>query len=294
MLNRRQFTVGAMAGSVLLQTGCGGGETAPTGRVSKVGLQTYTLRTAFEENPLATFKMIKDAGYDYVELNGRNFEKLGVADLKAMLDDIGLYAPASHISLASLSDIDALAGQSKVLDMKYLVVPYIDENARKLEDWKAHAALMNRAGEQLADKGVKLAYHNHQFEFEDLGGGTTAMDIILGDCAPENLAFEIDFFWAALADVDIPALFKANPGRFKLCHIKDMGPNKADFVGASYEEMTSKLMLNVGEGNIPFEKYLALNDLSGMEYFVAEHDSPSIPYSEAIKISHDAVRGFRF
>ncbi len=294
-MNRREFGLGAMAGASILATGCTGGETTSTKTISKVGIQTYTLRFLFEQNPLAMFEMIKDAGYDYVELNGRNFEKLDIAELKSMMDDTGLAAPSSHISLDAIrGDLSPLVGIAKTFSMKYLVVPYIADDARSYDDWKSHAALMNAKGKDLASEGITLAYHNHQFEFEDLGGGTNAMDIIFGDCDPANLAIQLDLFWAFLADADIPQLFKDNPGRFKLCHIKDMGPNKQDFVDASYEKLNSELMLNVGEGVIPFEELFSYNDLSGMEYFIAEHDNPKKPYSKAIKTSLDAIKNFKF
>jgi len=295
MQNRRQFTKGVAAMSLLFGAGCSGIQKTQLRSVSKVGIQTYTLRFMFDQDPLETFKLIKNSGYDYVELNGGNFEKNRPDQVKSMLDETGLYAPASHISLDALrNDLDGLVQLSRTFDMKYLVVPWIDENARQLEDWKAHAALLNESGQQLASEGVGLAYHNHQFEFDDLGGGTTAMDIILGECEAENLAIEIDFFWASLADADIKQLFKDNPGRFKLCHIKDMAPNKADFANASYENLSKELMQNVGEGIIPFEDFLALNDISGMEYFIAEHDNPAKPYGQAIQTSLDAIRSFRF
>lgn len=295
MLGRREFSLGLAASTALLGTGCTGASKPKLRTISEVGIQTYTLRFMYEENPLETFKMIKAAGYDYVELNGRNFVQNPAADIKAMLDETGLYAPATHISLGALYDgITPLIAQSRPLDMKYLIVPWVDENVRSLEDWKNHAAMMNEAGRIFADQGLRLAYHNHQFEFFDLGGGTTAMDVLLNDCAPENVDFELDIFWASLADVDIPELFKQNPGRFKLCHIKDMGPNKADFVNAPYDEISSKLMKNVGEGTIPFEEFFALNDISGMEYFIAEHDNPSKPYADAITTSYKAIQNFKF
>lgn len=294
-MNRRDFGLSVAASIALLSSGCGEGGAKAAKTVSKVGIQTYTLRFLFEQDPLAMFKMIQSAGYDYVELNSGNFAKLSAADLKAMMDDTGLNSPAAHISLDAIKgDLKPMVEMAKTLDMEYLVVPYIAEDARSYEDWKSHAALMNTKGKDLASEGITLAYHNHQFEFDDLGDGTNAMDIIFGDCDPENLAIELDFFWAFLADADIPKLYKDNPGRFKLCHIKDMGANKADFANASYDKMTSELMKNVGEGIIPFEEYLALNDLSGMEYFIAEHDNPAKPYDQAISKSLEAIRKFSF
>jgi sugar phosphate isomerase/epimerase len=297
MFSRRSFLQNAAASSALVTVGCKApAALKPEARqISKVGLQTYTLREIFEPDPMGTLKLIKAAGYDYVELNGRNFANTAPADLRAMLDEVALPAPITHISLDNLrGDLNGLVKTCETLGCKYAVVPYIADDQRSYADWKSHAALMNTAGAQLRDSGIQLAYHNHQFEFEDLGDGTIAMDIIMGDCAPENLVMELDMFWAYLVDVDIPALFRQYPGRFKLCHIKDMNPSRADFKGADYGRITKDLMVNVGEGIIPFESYFALNDISGMEYFIAEHDSPQKPFLNAVSTSYEAVKAMRF
>ncbi len=297
MFSRRLFLQMTAAAGGLAITGCQ--EDLPikaaARQISKIGIQTYTLREIFKLDPLATLKMIKAAGYDYVELNNRNFADLPPAELRAMIDDLGLYAPSTHISLDMIQgDLSGLIETCKTLGVKYAVVPYIDDNQRGYDDWKSHAAAMNRAGKILKDNNIHLAYHNHQFEFEDLGGGTTAMDVLFGDCLPENLDFQLDIFWTALADVDIEALLRAHPGRFKLCHVKDMNGKLDQYRHASYEEISANLMVNVGEGVIPFERYFSLNNISGMEYFIAEHDNPRKPFAQAIKTSYEAMKAMRF
>ncbi len=296
MFSRRDFLTTATASSLIAATGCfNAPQSIAQNKITKIGLQTYTLRDVFETDPMGTLKMIKAAGYDYVELNSRNFAERSAAVLRGMLDEAGLPAPVTHISLDMIKgDLSGLIQTAQILDIEYLVVPYIGEDMRTLEHWKAHAKIMNAAGEALRDKGFKLAYHNHQFEFEDLGGGTVAMDILLNECKEDNLIFELDMFWAVLGNADIPALFKANPGRFKLCHIKDMGPNKADFIDGNYEDISSKLMKNVGDGILPFETFFALNDVSGMTYFIAEHDAIPKPYAASLSQSYNAIKAMRF
>jgi len=301
MFSRRSFLQSTAAVTAVITSGCAVAHdgkavvSAKPGQISKVGLQTYTLREVFAPDPMGALKMIKAAGYDYVELNGRNFAQTPPAELRAMLDDVGLPAPSTHISLDDLrGDLNGLAKTCATLGCEYAIVPYIAEDQRSYEDWKSHAALMNQAGAKLRDNGVKLAYHNHQFEFDDLGGGTNAMEILMNEGASENLDFQIDLFWTYLADIDIPALFAKYPGRFKLCHIKDMKANRADFANASYDDISNKLMVNVGEGVMPFESYFALNDLSGMTYFIAEHDSPKKPFLDSIASSYKAVKAMRF
>ena len=70
MYSRRLF-LGASAAAVGLSA-CGGGTKIAAGKIDEVGIQTYTLREIFEPEPVGTLKMIKDVGYDYVELNRRN------------------------------------------------------------------------------------------------------------------------------------------------------------------------------------------------------------------------------
>ncbi len=294
-LSRRLFMAGSAAALAL--PACKNGAISAKRSIDKVGLQTYTLRDMMAEDFVGTFRMIKEVGYDYVELNERNYAEKTPAELKAILDEVGLPSPATHISYKNLAnDVPGLINTARTLQCKYMVLPYVADDQRSMNDWKRHAALLNDAGEKLADEGVTLAYHNHQFEFDDLGGGTTAMDILFDSVAPKNATFELDFFWTNLAKQDIPALLKAHPGRFKLCHIKDMkgSPDEAIANNYSYEEIHQKLMVDVGSGVTPFEDYFALNDVSGMEYFIAEHDGPTKPYRQSAQNMYDGVKALRF
>jgi sugar phosphate isomerase/epimerase len=311
MLSRRTVLTGA--GSALTLAACrkadgpaavqqgkelAGKAMSAANKIDKVGIQSYTLRAMMEEDFRGTFQMIKDVGYDYVELNGRNWAQVSPADLKEMLDEIGLPSPAAHISYDDTvpADLSPLIGTAKTLGLKYAVVPYMADDQRSLDDWKRHAKVMNLAGQKLADAGLRLAYHNHQFEFEDLGGGTTAMDILMNETAPENLDFELDIFWTNLASVNIETLFKRYPGRFKLCHVKDMkgDPNVFLKTNPSYEEIGQNYMVNVGEGDTDFAAIFAMNELSGLEYFITEHDQPKRPYEASIAKSLNTVRGLSF
>lgn len=296
MLSRR-FVLGAGAAAVGLAA-CGGAGSAKVGtrQLKTLGLQTYTLREIFEPDPVGTLAMLKELGYDYVELNERNFAERSAQELISLVKDAGLYAPATHYNLDRVrNNFGQTVKDAQALGVDYVIMPWTDEPQRTVEGYKANAAMFNERGRQARDAGFKLAYHNHQFEFDDLGGGTTAMDILLGETDPDLFDFELDLFWARLGGVNIEALFRSHPGRFKLCHIKDMkGSPDAYRDSRDYGAIGAALMVNVGEGTIPFEDYFALNDLSGMEYFVIEHDSPPKPFRASMKQSIYDVRAMRF
>ena len=295
-MDRRHFL--STTSAVLLATAC---QSAPVPiaakrRISKVGLQTYTLRDAMADDFDGTFQMIKDVGYDFVELNGRNFADRSPVELRRILDDVGLPAPATHVDYDSLANDPAkLADTVSILGCKFAILPYLSDDQRSLDDYKRHADMLNRSADAMKPAGVAVAYHNHQFEFLDLGDGQTGMDVLLSETDADLVAFELDMFWAALAQINIPALLTSNAGRFRLCHIKDMSGDPAALMASGdYGKIVNELMVNVGEGSLPFESYFALNDVSGMEYFIAEHDSPSKPYWDAIQTSYDAIHAMRF
>lgn len=295
-MDRRHFL--STTSALLLAASC---QSAPTPipakrQISKVGLQTYTLRDAMAEDFVGTFQMIKDVGYDFVELNGRNFADRSPEDLRKILDDVGLPAPATHVDYDSLAKEPAkLADTASILGCKFAILPYLSDDQRSLDDYKQHAEMLNRSAEVMKSTGVSVAYHNHQFEFLDLSDGQTGMNILLSETEPDLVAFELDMFWAALARIDIPALLTANAGRFRLCHIKDMSGDPTGLMASGdYGKIVSELMVNVGEGSLPFESYFALNDVSGMEYFIAEHDGPAKPYRKSIQTSYDAIKAMRF
>lgn len=294
-LDRRQF-IGA-SGAAMLLAGCQQSATPiASDRIDQIGIQTYTLREALAEDFVGTFEMIKQVGYDYVELNRRDFSERSPAELKQILIDVGLPSPITHVDYDSLanraSEVGDIAGE---LGCEHVILPWITDEQRNLDAYKSHAAMLNRAAETLKPYGVQVGYHNHQFEFFDLGGGETGMGILLNETDPDLVAFELDLFWVALTGTDIVDLFTRNPGRFKYCHVKDLSGDASAYQNSvDFPTIVSKFMKNVGEGELPFESYFAAREIAGLEYFVAEHDNPPQPFRESIATSYDAMRAMRF
>ncbi len=294
-INRRQF-IGASSTLMLLSACQMPVPAAPKRQIDKIGIQTYTLREALGEDVVGTFRMIKEVGYDYVELNGRNFAERSPAELKQILNDTGLPSPITHVDYDSLANNPGELGDiAAMLECEHVILPWVGDDQRTLDAFKSHADMLNRAAETLQPYGVTVGYHNHQFEFFDLGDGQTGMGILLSETDPGLVAFELDLFWAALSGTDIVALFRNNPGRFKYCHVKDMSGDPTAYRNSlDFPTIVSELMVNVGEGSLPFQDYFAVNDISGMEYFVAEHDNPPSPFRQSVETSYTAMRNMRF
>ncbi|MEL7110418.1 MAG: sugar phosphate isomerase/epimerase [Pseudomonadota bacterium] len=296
-LNRRHFL--GTSGALMLLGACnsnGSSAAAQKSQIDKIGIQTYSLREAMGEDFVGTLQMIKDVGYDYVELNGRDFSTITPSELRAILDDIGLPSPITHADYDSLANRpEQVVETAQALGCGTVVLPWINDDQRGLDQYKMHAEMLNNAGAVLNAAGIRVGYHNHQFEFFDLGDGQTGMEILLSETDPALVDFELDLFWAELTGTDIVALFEKHPGRFKMCHIKDLKGDASNWRNSlDFGSIVSTLMANVGEGELPFESYFAANDVSGMEYFIVEHDNPPRPFRQSIETSFNSVKAMRF
>jgi len=296
-LNRRHF-LGA-SGAAMLLASCnssGNPSVAIKQTIEQVGIQTYTLREAMGEDFVGTLQMIKDVGYDYVELNGGNFADRSPSELRTILDDIGLPSPITHIDYDTLASRPGeLVDVAGALGCKTIVVPWISEDQRSPDHYKKHAEMLNNAGGVLNAAGIRVGYHNHEFEFFDLGAGQSGMEILLSETDPNLVDFELDLFWAALTGTDIVGLFEKHPGRFKMCHVKDLIGGPLNIRSSrDVPDDTYALMANVGEGDLPFESYFSHAEVAGLSYFIVEHDNPQPPYRAAIETSYNTVKDMRF
>jgi sugar phosphate isomerase/epimerase len=117
---------------------------------------------------------------------------------------------------------------------------------------------------------MRFAYHNHAWEFRPLEG-ELPIDILLGECDPELVSFEMDVYWVTVAGADARDYIRRNPTRFKMLHFKDSaGPPKHEQV-------------DVGKGTIDFAAVVRLDaELQhALEYVFVEADDPPDPLAFA-------------
>jgi sugar phosphate isomerase/epimerase len=235
-------------------------------KVKKVGIQLYTLRSLMDKDAMGTLTKVAKIGYKNIESNGyKNGKVYGmtVAEFRKALDGLGLETKSSHLGLDILrsNNWENALADANLLGQKYVVCPFLAENERKtIDQYKQLCADLNKAGESAKKAGLQLAYHNHDFEFKTLEG-QIPFELMLKECDANLVKLELDLYWATKAGKDPIALFKANPGRFHLWHVKDMA-NTAE------QEFAP-----VGSGVIDFKKIFENSKTAGMEYFFVEQDN---------------------
>lgn len=241
---------------------------AQSRKVERIGLQLYTLRNEMSEDFAGTLARVAELGFKEMEFAG--YMGNSAADVRSMLDANGLTSPAAHIQLLAIRDnLEREIETAQTIGQKYIVVPILPPNERTIADYHRHAEALNRAGEACKAAGLKMGYHNHDFEFATVQG-QRPYDILVEETDPDLVAMELDLFWITKAGVDPAEYINKYPGRFAMLHVKDM-----DTLGR---------MADVGKGTIKFAELFSRVDTGGFEHYFVEHDNPgnglvSIAYS---------------
>lgn len=283
MIKRRDFIInsGLALGALAIAPSL-----AFTAKQKSIGIQLYTLREAFSKDVKGVLEHVAKSGYKEVETYGYSSDKgffgTSAKDFKKMLTDNGLKAPSGHYDFNSFikdNNADFLKASiesANQLGSEYIVVPYLDEKLRSdLDDFKRIAQKINEAALLCKQSGLKLAYHNHDFEFKKFGN-QTGYDILLQETDKKLVDFELDLYWAVRSGNDPLQLFKANPGRFTMWHVKDMDKSKTEW------------NTEIGEGSINFKSIFAEAKLSGMRHFFIEQETNYSPNpADSIKKSFE-------
>jgi sugar phosphate isomerase/epimerase len=256
---------------------------------SKVlGLQLYTLREELPKDVRGVMAKVAQAGYKEVETYGYSVEAkywgLSPMAFKNVLIENGLKAPSGHFGMDKFikdgtdSELKSYIEAANTLGSAYVTVPYLgDELRRSADDYKKVAARLNEAGKICKAAGLKLAYHNHDFEFTPWDD-TTGYELMLKETDPNLVDFEMDIYWVIRSGKDPVKLFQEHPGRFTMWHIKDM--DKAD----------NKLNTEVGSGSIDFAALYKNAKLAGLKHSIMEQENFSKDPFVSIKQSYDHIK----
>ena len=230
------------------------------------GLQLYTLRDLMSVNPSKTLEYVAKVGYKELETAGYSEGKmygLDPSEFHAIVTDLGMTMVSGHISFKDLkSDWGRVLQMLEDTGQKYVVLPHLEENERNLEVYHEVIELLNEKGAELRQLDKVMAYHNHAFEFESIGG-IVPMELLLKETDAEVVDFELDLYWTVKAGASALNLFKKYKNRFSLWHVKDMN------LAGDFTE--------VGNGVINFQEIFDQSQVAGMQHFFIEQDQSVDP-----------------
>ena len=283
MQTRREFlgTLGiASVGAAVLACARTNGQAKTPATAMPLGIQLYTLRSLLERDFDGTLARIAEIGYREVEFAG--YYKRTPAQVREVLRRTGLSSPSAHIPLPASDDVWTRAlDDARAVGHAWAVIPWLDPSLRRTpDDWSRFADRLNHLAPLAKSAGLRLAYHNHDFELASNGAGTY-LDLLLARTDPALVDFEMDVYWVTKAGGDPLALLAKYPGRFPLLHLKDA------------TAAPERRMVNVGSGAIDFSALLKAARGQKLAHAFVEHDEPADPLAFArASYAHIATLSF--
>lgn len=253
---------------------------------SKISIQLYTLRDQLQEDLEGTVESLADIGYRRVEHAG--FVGRNVKEFKAALDAVGIRATSGHVAIPQPFDADTWAASlrdARTLGSRYIVNPVYGINfgtgavVRDRATWTAFARDLNRAGRMAKKAGIRLGYHNHNWEFFSLldEPGTTGYDVLLEETDPRYVHLEMDLFWVTRGARDPVDLVKRLGRRVRQYHVKDL-----DQAGS---------FADLGEGLIDFRRIFRAHRA---EEYIVERDDAGVAPRTTEQAIQTARTGFEY
>jgi len=236
------------------------------------GLQLYSLRDQLPSDVKGVIAKVAKAGFKEVETFGYDMKTgywgLKEKDFSKLLKDNGLTSPSGHYGIDSFfgkgdtAELKKYIEVANALGQTYVVIPSLNGDFIKTEDeCKTVAEKMNKAAEICKASGLKLGYHNHNFEWKPLAGGGTFYDTILANTDPKLVHMEMDIFWVVRAGQDPIKILDKHRGRYALVHIKDR------------DKVHTDLNTEIGKGSIDFKKIVPAARAAGVKHFIVEQEN---------------------
>ena len=268
-----------------------------------VGIQLYGVRNAMAADFEGTLKAVKELGYDYVEFAG--YYDHSAEEIKALLEKYDLKCISVHQGLDFYNeDADAAAEFLKTFGVKYSVIPwYKKEDLAGGANWEASRERFVKVASVLKNHGMKLGYHNHDFEFETYEG-KYLHDYIFDEIDADLIDPELDTCWVHYAGLNPAEKIRQFNGRVEVVHLKDFvcerlgGGPAYDLIDKDGKPIKSTKEDNkfefrpLGQGRQNFAEILAACEECGTELVVVEQDKTygGMTELEAAKIARDYLK----
>ncbi len=173
----------------------------------------------------------------------------------------------------------------------------VNEEESGIRPFEEAADALNRAGERCRDAGITFCYHNHGWEFREIGG-VSGLDRLMELTDPALVRICVDVFWAQYGGRDPLELIKRYIDRLAFVHMKDLKytgpePRPAGVLSPLYPRLPLNGQadyVELGRGEVDLPGIWGLIAPAGPEWLVYEQDESSLPPEEAAAISRRYLR----
>lgn len=209
-----------------------------------------------------TLSRLKNMGYEAIQISG---VPLAPSTVKEKVEKYGFYVCASHESLDGIREnFDGIVEKLKLWDCNFTAMGSPGDYFTLDSDGAtALIAELDEWGREFAEKGIRFAYHNHDFEFAK-AGDSLFIERIYNETSRETFFAEIDVHWVQKGGQSPEKWIRKVGGRMPVCHFKDY-----KIVGRE------AVFSEIGEGNLDWNAIIQACEDTGVRWYSIEQDVPT-------------------
>ena len=247
--------------------------------IQRIGAQTIVWGEDIRDNMEAILTFLAGNDFQGVETGIRHFYLDRCQAYREMYQKTGLILLGIHSGgkfwdpgqaddeMKKIEDTVSFASR---VGSKYLLVSgNPDETVASMQ---AAAATYNELGKRCRDAGLRLAYHNHNWELVNRGA---VLNVLMNETSAELVSLVLDTAWTYIAEMSLGTLLRRYGDRIAYLHIKDVRQGK---------------FCELGTGEIDHDRTIALSQAYGIEWLVVEQDDTSLTAEESMKANMRYLR----
>jgi sugar phosphate isomerase/epimerase len=242
--------------------------------IQRIGAQTIVWGEDIRDNMRAILTYLAGNGYQGVETGIRHFDLDRHQAYRALYEETGIILLGIH-SGGKFWDPEQAGDEMKKIEntvtfasragSKYLLVS--GNPNETVASMQAAAATYNELGQRCLDAGIRLAYHNHNWELVNQGA---ILNVLMNETSADLVSLVLDTAWAFIAEMSVATLMRQYGDRIAYLHIKDVRQEK---------------FCELGTGEIDHDSTFTLARSYGIEWLVVEQDYTSLTAEESMKIN---------
>lgn len=248
----------------------------------KVGVQTRPWGPANNRTRLPdVLAEVAAAGYDGFEIGAQHLDLARPEVLRDLAAQPGLAVVGIHVggdltqdewSQTQFDDIHRAAAYAAAVDAVYLPFSGRPKPGKTLEEYQRGAEILNRVGAIAQAHGLRLCYHNHDWEIRN---DCEELAFLIQHTDPALVSLCLDVAWVRRGGASPVAIVQRFANRIGYCHIKDTGDNE---------------WLEVGYGTVDFDALLPVIQSLALAWLVVEQDETRRPPVESARLSRDYLK----
>jgi len=187
----------------------------------RIGIQLIIYGKRWQEDLAGVLREVAGAGYDGIEC-GDLAAYYPVEQISQLLAETGLQLVGVHAGFNNVADpskLNASLDLVTALGGSYLVCSGVGQ-IQGIETYDQAAGVFNKAGEVCRERGVTFCYHNHAWEFEELGG-EKGIHRLIARTDPALVQLCVDLYWVHIGGENPVSFVERYAERVGYYHVKD-------------------------------------------------------------------------